>query len=278
MFLHVLPEEYDVFRQIIEREKEPLTIDGLMGELRARFDFSRKGKSRSSDTALVASGSRREKSERVRAKHEIIGKKQSSSRGDNSAGSATTSGKEDRKDSCSICKETGHNWFKCSQRGCSICRETGHDPHKCHKMKKEDANLAISDQAGLVADTDAFVSVSQGEREFRFGCSGGTEGLACEIREIATWIVDSAATRHMTPNPVSMTNHRECDGVVRVVNGVAFPIESVGDILMSFKSDFGKTDLQLLNVTFIPLPSHNLCRLSSSQAVPVTHIAAMVTG
>ena len=109
--------------------------------------------------------------------HKLMGKEQSSSRGDNSAGSATTSGKEDRKVSCRICKETGHKWFKCSQRVCSICRETGHDPHKCPKMKKEDASLAISDQAGLVANADAFVSVSQGEREFRFGSSGGTEGL-----------------------------------------------------------------------------------------------------
>ena len=64
LFLQVLPEQYDVFRQIIEREKEPLTIDGLMGELRARFDLSSKVKSRSSDTALVASGS---------TKHKVMG-------------------------------------------------------------------------------------------------------------------------------------------------------------------------------------------------------------
>ena len=83
LFLQVLPQEYDVFRHIIEREKEPLTIDGLMGELRARFDLSRKVKSRSSDIALVASGSRREKGERVGAKHNVMGKKPSSSRGDN---------------------------------------------------------------------------------------------------------------------------------------------------------------------------------------------------
>ena len=129
LFFQVLPEEYDVFRQIIEREKEPLTIDGLMGELRARFDLSRKVKSRSSDTALVASGSRREKSKRVGANHKVMRKKQSSSRGYNSAGSAATSEKEGRKVSCSICKETGHRWFKCSQRICCICRETGHDPN-----------------------------------------------------------------------------------------------------------------------------------------------------
>ena len=162
LFLQVLPEEYDVFRQFIEREKEPLTIDGLMGELRARFDLSRKVNSRSSDTALVASGSRREKSKRVGAKHKVMGKKQSSNRGYNSAGSAATSEKEGGKVSCSICKKTGH------------------DPNKCPKMKKEDANLAISDQVGLVADADDFVSISHREREFRFGCSGGTEGLDCD--------------------------------------------------------------------------------------------------
>ena len=128
-------------------------------------------------------------------------------------------------------------------------------------MKKEDANLAISDQVGLVADEDAFVSFSQGEREFRFGCLGAMERLDCEIGEIETWIVDSAVTRHMTPNPVSMTNCRECNCVVRVANGVALPIEGVGDILMSFQSDFRETDLQLLNVAFVSLLNHNLLSL-----------------
>ena len=101
-------------------------------------------------------------------------------------------------------------------------------------MNKEDPNLAILDEVGLVADADAFVSISQGEHEVRFGCSGGTEGLDCEIGEMETWIVDSAATMHMTPNPFSMTNYRECDGVVRAANGVDLPIEGVGDILTSF--------------------------------------------
>ena len=82
----------------------------------------------------------------------------------------------------------------------------------------------------------------------------------------------------MTPNPVSMTNYREYDGVVRVTNGVALPIEGVGDILMSFQSDFGEPDLQLFNVAFVPLLSHNLLSLSRSRAVPVTPIAAMLTG
>ena len=43
-------------------------------------------------------------------------------------------------------------------------------------MKNEDANLAISDQAGLVADADAFVSVSQEEHEFRLVVRGEQRG------------------------------------------------------------------------------------------------------
>ena len=109
LFFQVLREEYDVFRQIIEREKELLTIDGLMGELRARIDLSRKVKSRSSDTALVASGSRREKSERAGAKHKVMGKKQSSSRGYNSAGSATTFEKKTRRFPAAFARNQGIN-------------------------------------------------------------------------------------------------------------------------------------------------------------------------
>ena len=77
LFLQILPEEYDVFRQIIEREQELLTIDRLMGELRARFDLSRKVKSRSPNTALVASGSRLGKGERFGAISKMMEKKQS---------------------------------------------------------------------------------------------------------------------------------------------------------------------------------------------------------
>ena len=46
----------------------------------------------------------------------------------------------------------------------------------------------------------------------------------------------------MIPKSVLMTNYRECDGVARVFNGTALSIE----------------DVQLLNVAFVPILSHNL--------------------
>ena len=49
----------------------------------------------------------------------------------------------------------------------------------------------------------------------------------------------------MIPKSVSMANYRECDVVVRVFNGIDLPI----------------VDVQLLNVAFVPILSHNLLSL-----------------
>ena len=96
---------------------------------------------------------------------------QLSSSGDNSTVNATVSGKEDTKVSCSICKETGYKWFKCSQRVCNICRETGLKLIKYAKVAKEDANLVILDQSGLVAD-DAKSKSCEFEKSNVFGVLG----------------------------------------------------------------------------------------------------------
>ena len=44
LFLRALPDEYNVFRQMLEREREKLTIDWLRTELRARYDVFKEGK------------------------------------------------------------------------------------------------------------------------------------------------------------------------------------------------------------------------------------------
>ena len=50
----------------------------------------------------------------------------------------------------------------------------------------------------------------------------------------------------MIPKSVLVNNYRECDGVARVFNGTALPIE----------------DVQLLNVGFVPILSRNLLSLN----------------
>ena len=69
LFVRVLPDEYNVFRQMLEREREKLTIDRLRMELRARYDLLKEGKSsKTSDTAFLAFGTKRGNSGRRREK------------------------------------------------------------------------------------------------------------------------------------------------------------------------------------------------------------------
>ena len=69
LFLRALPDEYNVFRQMLERKMEKLTIDRLRTELRARYDLLKEGKSpKTSDTAFLASGTKRGNSRRRRGK------------------------------------------------------------------------------------------------------------------------------------------------------------------------------------------------------------------
>ena len=68
--LRALPDEHNVFRQMLEREREKLTIDRLLRtELRARHDlFKEEKSSKTSDTAFLASGPKRGISGRRREK------------------------------------------------------------------------------------------------------------------------------------------------------------------------------------------------------------------
>ena len=61
-FLRALPDEYNAFRQMLERNREKLTIDRLHTELRARYDLRKEGKSlKTSDIAFLAFGTKRKK-------------------------------------------------------------------------------------------------------------------------------------------------------------------------------------------------------------------------
>lgn len=44
LFLRAMPDEYSVFRQMLEREREKLTVDRLPTELRAQYDLQKGGK------------------------------------------------------------------------------------------------------------------------------------------------------------------------------------------------------------------------------------------
>ena len=121
--LRALPDEYNVFRHMLEREREKLTIDRLLcTELRARHDLLKEEKSsKTSDTAFLASGPKRGISGRRREKcGSVSGTKKKNGgamrRDSNGQGSISgavgsngaPSGKQGGPRLCNICKETGH--------------------------------------------------------------------------------------------------------------------------------------------------------------------------
>ena len=259
LFLRALPDKYNVFRPMLERERETLTIDRLRTELRARYDLLKEGKSsKTSDTAFLASGTKRGNSGRRREKcGNVSGNKQkgggATRKDGNGQGSSSgaggsngaPSGKQGGPTRCNICKKTRHKWFNGPKRICSVCRETGHDPNSCPQVVKEDANLATSDGDRLSTRDeldgmceylpsqyvlDAFFSVSGGK--LFDPDSGIREGIGCEIEELKSWISDDGASRHMTSSHDLMTNYRECSGTVRTAGGDVLPIEGVRDILL----------------------------------------------
>ena len=225
LFLRALPDEYNVFRQMLERERVKLTIDRLRTELRVQYDLLKEGKSsKTSDTAFLASGTKRGNSGRQREKCGNVSgtkKKDGGAMGRDSNGQGSSSGagssngapsgKQGGPTRCNICKETEYKWFKCPKRICSVCRETGHDPNSCPQVVKEDANLAISDgdrlSTGYELDSmreylqsqyvlDAFFSVSGGK--LFDPDSGIREGIGCEVRLLESWISDDGASCHST--------------------------------------------------------------------------------
>ena len=267
LFLRALPDEYNVFQQMLEREREKLTIDRLRTELRARYDLLKEGKSSLSDTAFLASGTKRGNSGRRREKGgNVSGNKQNNggaTRKDSNGQGSTSgaggsngapSGKQGGPTRCNVCNETGHKWFKCPKRICSVCRETGHDPNSCPQVEKEDANLAISDGGRLSTGDeldgiceylpsqyvlDAFLSVSGGKL-FDPGL-GIWDEIGCEVGELESWISADGALRRMTLSHHLMTNYRECSGIVRTAGGNILPIE----VLETFSSAFRLTQEHL---------------------------------
>lgn len=59
----------------------------------------------------------------------------------------------------------------------------------------------------------------------------------CEVGGLESWIPDDGTSRQMTSSTDSMTNYRECSGIVRIAGGEIIPIEAVGEIILHFCSD-----------------------------------------
>lgn len=129
-----MPEEYSVFRKILEREREKLTIDRLRTEVRAQYDLQKGWKivilkvvrqhlSYVWNEEMQTGRQTKEKKDGEPTTWTLaVIKAAAMRRHPNSGGSSR----------CTICEDLGHKWYKCSKLFWSIWRETGHDSNTCN--------------------------------------------------------------------------------------------------------------------------------------------------
>ena len=70
----------------------------------------------------------------------------------------------------------------------------------------------------------------------------------------------------MTPPADHMVNYRKGGGVVRIADGLAVPIEGIGNISMSLWSGKDWVQIVLPNATHVPLLGYNLLSLKRMAA------------
>lgn len=150
--------------------------------------------------------------------------------------------KQNKKDRCRYCKETGH-WIK----NCPNLK-TPYDPNHGAKMKESRKNKSNPIKDG---DELAFVTI----------------GTACTVTE-DLWVADSGCTHHMSPhkelfNHFSLTGYQ---GMVQLANSKSVKVMGIGEIMTAY----GK----LQNVYYVPELSHNLFSISTASSCGLTHLGS----
>ena len=86
---------------------------------------------------------------------------------------------------------------------------------------------------------------------------------------VERWVADSGCSQFKTPSTDYMVNYCEGGGVVRIADGRAMPVESIGNLPMNFWSGKDWVQVGLPNVYHVPLLGYNL--LSSKKMADRGH-------
>ena len=75
------------------------------------------------------------------------------------------------------------------------------------------------------------------------------------------WIIDSGASKHMTPNADLIVNHRRSNvGIVVIANKAKAPVSATGDV---FVNNADTKTIKLANVLHVPDIAFNLMSISA---------------
>jgi hypothetical protein len=156
-------------------------------------------------------------------------------------------GKDMRKIQCFSCKEYGHIAANCAKKSCNYCKKHGHFIKECpirpqnrqataYQAAVNTSSVPVMSSASSSVGGSSVLTPEMVQQMIMSAFSAlGLQGKG--ITSYKSWLIDSAASNHMTRTSDILCNVRPYHGSshIQVANGSHLAINEVGDINPSFK-------------------------------------------
>ncbi|KAL6330239.1 hypothetical protein AAG906_040161 [Vitis piasezkii] len=156
---------------------------------------------------------------------------------------------------CYSCKEIGHIAKHCSKKFCNYCKKEGHIIKDCRVRPQNRSAPAFhtavqstfvptSSSLPAVPGSSSNITPEQVQQMIISALSAlGLQGKKYLLT--SPWLIDSAASNHMTGNPAALQDVRKYDGeqYIQIADGSTLPITAVGNLGSSFTNVFVSPDL-----------------------------------
>ncbi|KAK0577730.1 hypothetical protein LWI29_037641 [Acer saccharum] len=152
---------------------------------------------------------------------------------------------------CYSCKEVGHIAKHCRKKFCNYCKKEGHIIKDCrvrpqnrsapafHTTVQSSFVPASSAQPTTVPGSSSNITPEQVQQMIVSALSAlGLQGKKYLLS--SPWLIDSAASNHMTGSPAALQDVRKYDGEqhIQIADGNTLPITAVGNLGSSFTNVF----------------------------------------
>ncbi|KAJ0053502.1 hypothetical protein Pint_00159 [Pistacia integerrima] len=143
---------------------------------------------------------------------------------------------------CYSCKEIGHIAKYCSKKFCNYCKKEGHIIKDCRVRPQNRSALAfhstvqsafvpISSPLPAVPSSSSNITPEQVQQMIISALSAlGLQGKAHLLT--SPWLIDSAASNHMTGSLTALQDIRKYDGEhhIQIADGSTLPITAIGNL------------------------------------------------
>ncbi|TXG56684.1 hypothetical protein EZV62_017997 [Acer yangbiense] len=152
---------------------------------------------------------------------------------------------------CYSCKEVGHIAKHCRKKFCNYCKKEGHIIKDCrvrpqnrsapafHTAVQSSFVPASSAQPTIVPGSSSNITPEHVQQMIVSALSAlGLQGKQYLLS--SPWLIDSAASNHMTGSPAALQDVRKYDGeqYIQITDGNTLPITAVGNLGSSFTNVF----------------------------------------